>query len=180
MASSTRSLRRPALLLALWASVTGGVLLVSSCYGRNCEASVENWGENPGEGRLLDENTWESQAVNEPWLHFPGRRSWIMDTRLLGARFAAIPKVYVSGSSDPVRLGANFTEASGNLAEITVTTNPGVLIVTNGTCAEYYARVVIEAAPVPPDPAPQADGGLVPPAEGGTTDPDAGDGGDGG
>jgi hypothetical protein len=163
---------RVAVLAALWVAVVGAIATASGCYGRVCEPSFGTWGLEPGEGRMLDPDTWESNPLDGQWLDFPGQRTWVLEMRGLGGRIpekTAIP--YISASGFPAATGSNFTVASGNLAELTFA-GPGRLVVRNGVCSDYFLRVVVEAAPNPPDPTPapvtpsdpQPDAGLEPDA----------------
>jgi hypothetical protein len=158
---------RVAVLAALWAVVVGAIATASGCYGRVCEPSVDTWGLEPGEGRMLDPDTWESNPLDGQWLDFPGQRTWVFEMRDLGGRLPEKPVVaYISASEFPAATGSNFAIASGNLAELTFA-GPGRLVVRSGVCADYFLRVVVEAAPNPPE-TPQTPG---PPPE---PTPDAG------
>ncbi len=136
-------------LAALWGVVVLSIATASGCYGRTCEASVKTWGLNPGEGRLIDPDTWQSSALDEPWLDFPGQRTWIFDMRDLGGRMPQTFFPYISASASPGATGGNFTLGGGNLAEISGA-SPGRVAVRNGVCADYFLRLVVEAAPYPP------------------------------
>jgi hypothetical protein len=136
-------------LAALWAIVVGAIATASGCYGRTCEPSLRTWGLEPGEGRMLDPDTWESNALDGPWLDFPGQRTWVFEMRDLGGR--APEKNILAYISAAELGGSSFAVASGNLAEL-IAAGPGRLVVRNGVCADYFLRLVVEAAPNPPDP----------------------------
>lgn len=148
-----RSRRRVLALAALWAVVTGAIATASGCYGRTCDPSVRTWGLEPGQGRLLEPDTWESNALEAGWLDFPGQRTWIFEMRDLGGRTPQIVLPYISASDAPAATGSNFALASGNLAEIS-SVGPGRILVKSGVCADYFLRLVVIAAPVAPEPAP--------------------------
>lgn len=141
--------KRLAALAGLWCLVSGGVFAMQGCYGRICEGSVSFFGTKPGEGRMVDEDTWESSAIDEPMLHFPGARTWIFDMPQLGGRKPVTVIPYVSAVGEPTRSGQSFTPGGGNIAEL-YSPNIDHIEVRNGTCAEYYLRVVVVAAPFPP------------------------------
>lgn len=151
-----------------------GVASVASCYPRNCEPSTAAWGQTPGEGSLIDETRWQSTPIDTKWLQFPGNRLWILDIKAFGDRVPHTVNVWVSAQEDPVHEGS-FAAAAGNLAEIGV--QPGRILVKNGTCADYFVRVVAEVTPA-------ADAGDGGDAGDGSTDADASatasDGGDAG
>jgi hypothetical protein len=138
--------------------VSGAIFAAQGCYGRICEGSTGVFGTKPGEGRMLDENTWESTPLDAPWLPFPGARTWIIDMPQLGGRRPQIVIPYVSASPEPVRNGQSFTPGGGNIAEL-YNPHPDHIEVKNGTCAEYYLRVVVIAAPLPPKQPPPGDAG---------------------
>lgn len=165
---------RGAILSALL-GVTGlGVFLSGNeaCATRECVG-----GEpiiNFYDGDLVDENTWESAPVDGTWLHYPALALVNFEIPKFANREVGVITAYLSGSPTPL-IGNNFAEATGNLAEfsniVTVCgTGPDALEsvrriwLQNGTCAEYYVRVVVTAGP--------ADGGVPDPCV-----PDAGDGG---
>ena len=116
-------------VVMLWAIVMSAVALASGCYGHTCDGDVQVFGKNPGEGRLFSADKWESSAIDGVWLDFPKQRAWIFDLH---------------------ELGGNFTIAAGNLAEISGVA-PDQVVVHNGTCADYYLRIVVEAPPRAPN-----------------------------
>lgn len=148
--------RRAIVLAALWASVTAAVAIVPGCYGRNCDGSAVTFGDKPGEGRMLDENTWESAPIDGKWLFYPGARIYFFNVPALGDRKPYDIRAYLSPVEDPNvfhtdRPPSNFTLGGGNLAELSgVDTNR--FVVRNGTCAEYWMRVVVDLQPRPPAP----------------------------
>jgi hypothetical protein len=149
--------RRFAALAALWAAVTGALVLAPACYTHNCDGQIDNFGRNAGEGHLVGPNTWESNPIDEPWLEFPAQQLYIFDLHELGNRPIIDVRPYVSANSDPFHQGQNFTQGAGNIAEISGATN-GQVVIKNGTCAHYFLRLVVEAAPYPPQP---TDGGAA-------------------
>jgi len=151
------SVRRVASFGALWAVVTGAVLLAPGCYGRNCEGSVEVFGADAGQGIMLDEDTWASSKLDERWLAFPSQRYYIFDIRALGGRTPEVVIPYLSGSPEPTKNGGNFTIGAGNLAEL-FSVSPNRVDVKNDTCSDYYLRLVVQMPPLPPA-TPELDGG---------------------
>jgi len=159
-------------LVALWGAVVCAFASMSGCYGRNCEGDVQDWGNNPGEGSLVDENTWQSTPIDGKWLHYPMQRAWIFAARDLGDRTPYEISVMVSAQEDPVHEGS-AAPAAGNLAEISGIVG-GQFVVKNGTCAEYFVRVVARASPRPgPAPTPGEDAGGGGDAAGGDAGGDA-------
>jgi hypothetical protein len=151
--SAAGARRRPAIrvvaVVALWAVVVGATSFAAGCYGHNCDPSVETFGQNTSEGRLLSPDLWESGPVDGVWLDFPRQRAWVFDLTALGNdRIPQLVVPYVSAQVDPIHEGGNFTIAAGNLAEQSSVAN-GQLVIKNGTCADYYLRVVVQAAPRP-------------------------------
>ena len=159
---SRASRTRVAASVALWAVVMGALSFAAGCYGHTCDGEVKVFGRNPGEGRLFTADKWESGAIDGVWLDFPKQRVWIFDLHELGGRTPVVVTPYVSAQADPDHeVGGNFTIAAGNLAEISAT-NPDQVVIHNGTCADYFLRVVVEAAPRAPNasvPSPIPDAG---------------------
>ena len=137
---------RLAFVAGVWLAVTAAAALVPGCYGRNCDPSVETFGNDPGEGHFVTPTVWESNPVEGPWLRLPGSRTWVFQVPgLMGRRFKwAEP--YLSGSEAPLDAGANFTVGSGNSA-VMVPFADGSFFIQNTTCADYFLRVQVETYP---------------------------------
>jgi hypothetical protein len=69
----------------------------------------------------------------------------------------------VSAQASPnTEVGGNSTIAAGNLAEISGVVNDQVAI-HNGTCADYFLRLTVQAAPrAPTSSTPSTDSGASP------------------
>ena len=148
MAERRRS-RRVVGLVTLWMVVMVGVGSASGCYGHNCDGDVKVFGHELGEGHLASADLWESSPVDGVWLPFPKQRLWIFDLHDLGDRTPFNVTPYVSAQENPNLEGGNFTIAAGNLAEISGVVNDQVVI-HNGTCADYFLRLTVQAAPRAP------------------------------
>lgn len=165
--TATRSARRRIwALAALWAAISAAVLLVPGCYGRNCDGDVVTFGDDPGEGMMLDENTWVSGPIDGEWLWFPRQRYYVFDLTVLGGRMPEIPTAFISGSLDPSTFPNNMTQGAGNLAQF-YAMRPNGIDVKNESCSDYYLRLVVQTTPLPPE-APAVDGGD--PGDAGTDD----------
>ena len=148
-------------VVVLWTVVMVAVAFASGCYGHTCDGEVTTYGRNAGEGRLFAADKWESGPIDGVWLDFPKQRAWIFDLHELGGRTPTVVTPYVSAQADPVHDFGNFTVAAGNLAEISAVA-PDQVVIHNGTCADYFLRVVVEAAPRAPNasvPSPISDAG---------------------
>lgn len=117
------------------------------CFDGSCDEQLSRTA--PGSGRLIDANTWESGPIDGEWLRYDHRMLLVLDTSLLGTRIPTSVLVYISADPRPLQ-GGTFTIGGGNVADITVP-GPGAIYVKNNSCAEYYARVVVQAAPLEPD-----------------------------
>lgn len=143
------SRKRIAAIVALWTIVMAAVGLASGCYGHNCDGDVQVYGRELGEGRLLSSDLWESGPIDGQWLDFPRQRVWVFDLTALGPdRKPQVIIPYVSAEFEPNK-GGNFTIAAGNLAEQSGIQN-GQVVIKNGTCADYFLRLTVQAAPRPP------------------------------
>ena len=128
----------------------GAVCFGVGCFGHTCDGDALSWGRNPGEGRLINADTWESSPVNGEWLAFPHRRLWNFELRDLGLdRTPDVTVVYVSAERDPLHANTNFVLAAGNIAEQSGA-DKGRITIANGTCGDYYLRLVVTATPRPP------------------------------
>jgi len=131
------------------------VALAPACAERTCEGQGLDYGRKPGEGSLVDPDTWESTPPEGKWLHYPAQRTYfIFPGGLLGPKRIAKVTVYISPMDQPNPDG-QYTIASGNVAIVRQFPDlgdprlPG-LSVRNDTCAEFWARIVVEAYPLPP------------------------------
>lgn len=134
----------------------------TACQARSCEYSGSDFGRNPGEGRLIDANTWESTPAEGSWLPFPGERYWYFYPPFPKRKIARV-NVFISPSADP-NAGSQYTLASGNVAVIRQFADPGNrenpgISVGNDTCAEFFVRVVVDAYPAAADADASADAG---------------------
>ncbi len=101
------------------------------------------------QGRLVDAYTWESNPIGSGWLPYRGRREYVFTFRdktdgnrkIAGEVYEIVP--YVAS----VPTGSDAVIASGNLAVQTPLGN-GQILILNETCADYFLRVVVRAAPV--------------------------------
>jgi hypothetical protein len=138
------------------------------CYGHQCDANHGLFppeGGDAGRGRMLDDNTYETNAIDEPWLNYPGNvRLDVSYPKDMGRPMAWL-EPYVGTSQQPSQTdSATWILASGALAEI-VSSNSTDFSVLNATCASYYARFVVHFAPRP-----AIDGGLDAPQDSTTLD----------
>jgi hypothetical protein len=135
--------------VGIWLAISGAALLAPGCYGRNCQGDTQTYGAEPGQGHMLDDNTWESNDQREPYIPFPRQRIIVFDIRALGGRTPAIVLPYIAPAPDPYENGNNASPGGGNLSEIL---NPSAnhVELKNDTCSDYYLRLVVWAPPVPP------------------------------
>lgn len=132
------------MLGVVWAALGGGaIVLSSSCYGRNCEGSPRQYGIDAGDGRMIDENTWESSPFDGEWIPFP-RQTVFTFTIPFGGRVPYDAKGFVSGQQRPNT--GNLTTGAGNLLEFTGI-GPNQVVAINDTCSDYYLRVLAWAPP---------------------------------
>lgn len=158
---------RIAAFAVLWLGLSGGILLAPGCYGRNCEGDTETFGDEPGEGRLVDENTWESSPSDGDWLSFPRQRVYSFNIPALGGRTPHLPHALISANPAPNKQGADFTSGAGTPA-LFFAQRPNGINVKNDTCSDYFLRLVLEVPPLPPA---APDGALATPeVDAGTAD----------
>ena len=176
----TRSLEVAGWLLVAAIPVT---LFAPGCQGRECESiGFTDYGYGPGEGHLVDANTWESTPNNATWPSFGPYQTYVFHPIGLEGRDLLSVITYVSADPDPNGPGHNYALASGNLAEIGVASDSRSVFITNATCDPHFIRVVIQAGPAQPNPFGGVDSGGAAPSDAGddsgVVDLDAGDGGD--
>ncbi|MEO8878746.1 MAG: hypothetical protein ABI461_24360 [Polyangiaceae bacterium] len=130
------------------------IFFAPGCQGRECESDgYKDYGYGPGEGHLVDQNTWETTpniSKTQPWLAFGPYHIWGLHPVGLEGRDILSVQAYYSADPNPNDPGANFTTGAGNGAEIAASGDSRTIFVTNGTCAPTYLRVVVTADPLPP------------------------------
>jgi len=175
--------------------LTGGALFVgfavaltapltSGCQGHQCDGDFKDMDFDdlsnpnliPEHGDPVDRDTYETGPIRSPWLPFPHQRTYTIHPRGLEKRIIDEIIPYVSPVREPVEAGDvdNFTVGSGNIAELRLRFSDNAIVVHNDTCADYYLRVVVHAAPETDAGAPADAADASPPIE-----DDAGDAGDG-
>jgi hypothetical protein len=147
---------------------------VTGCTTHQCDQSSYDWfpldaGRGPGGGFMVDEDTYFSNDPNQPWLVYHGNttvRFWFPPE--VAGRTAEVPQVFVGidqmpNSPDALDSGANYTQGVGQLAIFNTlsTQNPdgapgpyeqdghlvgGGFMVTNSSCASYFAHVEVHFA----------------------------------
>ena len=174
------SRRRLFALGGLWLAISAAVLLAPGCYGRNCEPSIETFGIDPGQGRMVNDTTWESSPQDSRWVPFPRQRYYVFDIRALGGRTPQIVLPYVSAQEEPMKGGGNYTLGGGNLT-LLANALPNRIDVKNDTCSDYFLRLVVIVPPLPPEATPdRQDDASAPDGAGDAGATDAADAGDGG
>lgn len=137
------------LFSALWCTAALIVAMSPGCYGPNCDGGFVQYGNDPGQGHMIDETHWESNAVSEAWLPFPRQRGYGFNIQALGGRTPSKYTAYLSANERQNESGANNVIGAGNIAEF-VNVRPSGLDVRNDTCSDYYIRLTIEVPPTPP------------------------------
>ncbi|HEY8038735.1 MAG TPA: hypothetical protein VIF15_03045, partial [Polyangiaceae bacterium] len=105
----------------------------------SCTGDPHPLGDVHQEGNDL---VWESSPMNGSWLDFPGQRRYVLIWP--GEFTQSVPydvRTYVATGQDAQDFPNNFVEGTGQLAEISGVSKLGVTVF-NGTCAEYFLRVV--------------------------------------
>lgn len=143
--SSGATRRRLAVVAGLSAALAFAAALVPGCYGRNCDASYDTWGDGPLEGRMTGPDTWESNPVEGAWLSFPGARTWFFRVPDVATRRVKAITPYLSGSDAPQDAGQNYTLGSGN--SVLIFPYADFFSIANGSCADYGLRVMVEFYP---------------------------------
>jgi hypothetical protein len=162
---------RGSLLASGWLALL--LPLAAACAGLECDRHAGESLEFRGGNTLANGSYYESGALDEPFLHFPGGRSYDLVHELGGPptefhaylAFSECPlSKSLKSAGGPPRCaevtetsgGPGIAESAGNQALFEVR-SAGVLRVRNDTCAEFYLRVVAETPPLTVLPADTAD-----------------------
>jgi hypothetical protein len=147
-------------IASLVAAGATGALTSTACATHACDGSfVNDVRQDPPDsgryvvGKMVDEDTWESNGLDEPWFDFPGQRTYWFNTPQLLGREPVEMLAYITTVDNPnqsVPRGSppdNYTLASGNVAEF-LDYRGDHFQVKNDTCGHYFVRVVVRVAPV--------------------------------
>ncbi len=154
---ASRSRRRGRLALAACGVTTTAAMacalataaVTPACLTRACDPSQELYGLKEGEGRLLDEDTWESSPLDGKWLPYPHQRTWVLFYgAYMKGRTPSSVEVFLSADERPNQAGSNFTQGGGDVVKMYNVTSDSMGLV-NGTCADYFVRVVVKAPRFP-------------------------------
>jgi hypothetical protein len=129
-------------------SVIGVIVLVAAsgggtaCTTHQCDGGFQLYTG----GHVVDANTYETNALDEPWLNYPGEQSYLIQYPDFGRPpLTVIPYVAIDPNANAPN--EQWTVASGNLTEISIASSTQVFV-HNDTCAGYYLRVVVLFPPV--------------------------------
>jgi hypothetical protein len=143
--SSVRRWREIARAGAVALVLTPAAAGVLDCYGHQCDASTSTFPSDAG--RMLDDNTFETNAIDEPWLKYPGNVTLRVKYPMEVGRPMSWLEPYVGTSEQPSQNdGSTWILASGALAELSSSDATGFSVL-NATCASYFARFVVHFAP---------------------------------
>lgn len=162
MAAKVARVKGPRRLSALCLPFVGAAVLAAAAYSSEgcltdaCQESFLDFGKVPGQGNVLDENTWESVPVDGEWQPFPHQARVVYFHPLARVPYEVL--IWISADKNPLAT-SNYTLAGGDVAKV-YQTRADTVSITNGTCADYYVRVVLRAAPRQPAVDAATDGSL--------------------
>jgi hypothetical protein len=127
------------LLLAL---ASGGT---TACTTHQCDGAFQDYFG----GHVIDDGDgqlYETSALDEPWLNFPGEQSYLIHYPDFG-RPPDWASAYVATDPNANAADKQWVLAAGNLAEISIASSTQTYVL-NATCSPYYLRVVVHFPPV--------------------------------
>ena len=131
------------LLLPITLGATAGITS-QGCVDRRCEPAAPLFIN----ARAVGDTRFETVSITEEWADFSHQRMLVIKLPSGVSKGVTSVLAYVSPTalptSDPY---ASFALAAGNLAVVSVDA-PDTIRVRNDTCADYFARVVIDIEPV--------------------------------
>jgi hypothetical protein len=133
-------------LVGSLALAQGLVVLASgggaACTTHQCDGDFQDYFG----GHVVDPDTYETNAFDEPWLDYPGMRTFLIHFPIDFGRPPVSVEAYVATDPNANGPGQQWAEAAGNLAEISLASSAGIFV-TNSTCSAYYLRVVVNFPP---------------------------------
>lgn len=157
--------------LVPFAVLAGGALALlaptTSCATHACDGHsaflVDSNGK-PTAGDMVDRDTWESTPLGgTPWLHFGPSQTYTFRIPAFAKRTLVTTDAYVSVDSNPDQVGSAWTNGAGNIVLFGhpfSSDTDFTIDVANGTCGDYYVRIVLRAAPVDGGAPDASDGGI--------------------
>ena len=130
----------------------------TGCYTHRCDPSTATFPGPPPEdggllevGRMIDDDTYETNALDEPWIPYPPNVTLnvTFPSGLGSSRVPVSIDSYIGISSTPNDSSdgaVNFTTAAGGVVEYDSLNSTGFQAI-NTTCSMYWARFVVHFAP---------------------------------
>jgi hypothetical protein len=137
------------LLSSLWLAAAGAIFSIPGCYGQNCNGGVVFYGAAPGEGHMIDQDHWESNSDDEPWLPYPRQRGYVFDVAAWGGREPSAVIPYLAATERQSDPGANQVIGSGNVA-LMINKRVNGVDIRNDTCSDYFLRLYVTLPPLAP------------------------------
>jgi hypothetical protein len=145
-----RSTLKYAVLVATLACLAASIPATGCFEAHQCDPSSYDWYG----GRITQDNTYETNAIDEPWLNYPGnatiRVHYPMDVGAAGwsitplgyVALAQVPDAGPDAQPDALAGPVQVVEAPGQLAEYSDFNSQGFTVL-NATCANYFARFTV-------------------------------------
>jgi hypothetical protein len=148
MSKRKRWTRRSVFAIAATATVVSlAAAVASGCSTRQCTQGSSNYDG----GRMLNLSTYETNDWNERWIPYPGNVTVNVRFPASNTRQPISVQGYVGTSDTPnggvdFQGGQNWAPTAGQLQESFFFSTTG-LSVFNNSCADYFARFVVNFAP---------------------------------
>ena len=175
--------RSAALACAAFGCTAVGLVLATvgpattGCTTHQCDQTVYDWDK----GFMLDEDTYVSNDLDQTWLDYQGNTTiqFRFPPAVAGRILEGAPEVDIGTDPTPNSgaaraAGGNFSQAAGQLAifnELNTTPDHdgadggslfgGGFVLTNASCAQFFAHVVVHFAPRVAGTSDSLDGGIA-------------------
>ncbi|WP_437635202.1 hypothetical protein [Sorangium sp. So ce854] len=130
-------------MLAAACAVGASAALAAGCASSRCDRTEDANPPIEFTEAVAEGDIYETSAPDGELLHFPGGMRYALKHHLGGR-----PRwwqVYLSFEPDGTRSGGTLAHAAGNQAEV-ICVDDQHLVVMNGSCSEYWLRVVAGGA----------------------------------
>jgi hypothetical protein len=112
------------------------------CFAHQCDPSKYDWDG----GRITQDNTYETNAIDEPWLDYPGnvtiRVHYPVDVGDAAWSITLHGYLGLSQPPDVHSAPVQTSEVAGQLAEYSDFNSQGFTVL-NASCSHYTARFVV-------------------------------------
>lgn len=120
----------------------------TACSTHQCDFTLL---DEKNAGEMVDDDTWESSPLTGTWMKLGPSYFYTFHVPKFANRTLVSTEAYVAVDPVPSDGGSSWTIGAGNIVLFGSPSTVGedfTINVANGTCGDYYVRIVLRAAPM--------------------------------